>query len=153
MRAPGAASSGPGTTTERPLDERGHAQAEALVPVLADYHLHRAYSAPVVRCLETIAPFARASGLPVHQEPLLAEEGAAKDADGAVEWLVGIAALPESSIVCTQRGTLTAVFPDLMRRLGYPTEEVPRLGKGRVLVLHLAGPDQLASVDRLPRPF
>jgi 8-oxo-dGTP diphosphatase len=141
-----------GADEDRPLDDKGRRQAESLAAVLGSLAVQRAYSAPVVRCLETIAPFVSATGLEVRHEPLLAEAGAARDAGGAVETVLAIAARPETALVCTQRRTLSAVLPEVFRRLGRPEQDAPRLRKAGVVVLHLSLDDgRLVSVERLQR--
>ena len=50
---------------ERPLDERGQAQAEAIVPLLAAYGVTRLVSSSSVRCADTLRPYAAAAGLPL----------------------------------------------------------------------------------------
>lgn len=47
------------------LSETGTAQAEGLVSVLRDLGVQRVYSSPFRRCRDTLAPFARHSGLSV----------------------------------------------------------------------------------------
>lgn len=57
----------------RPLDGRGTAQARALVDQLAPYRLERLVSSPTRRCVDTLAPLARARGLDVEEAEALAE--------------------------------------------------------------------------------
>ena len=47
-----------GDDRERPLDDVGHAQADALSELLAAFRVARVLSADVLRCLETVGPFA-----------------------------------------------------------------------------------------------
>jgi probable phosphoglycerate mutase len=55
------------------LNERGRAQAAALVDLLARVRLQAIYSSPLERALETAEPLARARGLPVVARPDLGE--------------------------------------------------------------------------------
>jgi 8-oxo-(d)GTP phosphatase len=71
----------------RPLDERGHRQAEALRDVLLGYGIERALSSPYVRCTQTVAPL----GFDIVPDDRLAEGAALietlallEEADGAV---------------------------------------------------------------------
>jgi 8-oxo-(d)GTP phosphatase len=57
----------------RPLDERGRAQAEALVGQLAGFELNRIVSSPFDRCVQTVEPLARARGLELETTDELAE--------------------------------------------------------------------------------
>jgi len=50
------------------LNEKGRAQAQALVTYLASQPLDAIYSSPLDRCMETVAPLAVARGLPVRTE-------------------------------------------------------------------------------------
>ena len=63
----------------RPLDPCGWAQADELVRLLAHFDPSDIRAADVVRCQQTVQPLASALGLPVTEEPLLAEDGFASD--------------------------------------------------------------------------
>jgi phosphohistidine phosphatase SixA len=54
-----------GDDRERPLDERGCRQAEALVEALGEFELERIVSSPYLRCVQTVEPLARARGLEI----------------------------------------------------------------------------------------
>jgi broad specificity phosphatase PhoE len=58
---------------ESELSAKGVAQAEALAKAMRNYKLGRVISSPLVRCLQTAAPSARAQEQPVEEEPLLLE--------------------------------------------------------------------------------
>ena len=62
-----------GDDRTRPLSKRGAAQAQALVPLLAEYRPQRILSSPYVRCCATVQPTAEALGLPVESIEELAE--------------------------------------------------------------------------------
>jgi 8-oxo-(d)GTP phosphatase len=142
----------PGADDDRPLDDLGRAQAEGLVELLTAYGVDRAYSADVLRCLDTVGPFATARQIPVTSEPLLSESGAADNPDAALDRLLEIVGRPETSVVCTQRGALATVIPRAVDRLGWRGEP-PALRKGALLVLHLAVDDgRLVSLDGLDPP-
>lgn len=51
--------------TQWPLSPRGTRQAEALAGLLSPLRIRALYSSPFPRCLQTIDPFARRTGLPV----------------------------------------------------------------------------------------
>jgi probable phosphomutase (TIGR03848 family) len=55
------------------LNDRGRAQAEALVSVFDDIRLEALYSSPLERTLETAAPLARSLRLAVHRRAALGE--------------------------------------------------------------------------------
>lgn len=63
----------PGWSPEVHLNDRGRAQAAALVEVLRPIRLEAVYSSPLPRAFETARPLARARHLPVRRRPGLAE--------------------------------------------------------------------------------
>lgn len=62
-----------GDDRARPLDRRGRRQAAALVALLAPYGVTRVVTSPYARCVQTVAPLARALGLPLEEREELAE--------------------------------------------------------------------------------
>lgn len=63
-----------GPDLERPLDDRGWAQAQALAEVLPAYGPGRVLSAPALRCRQTVEPLAEELALPVEIDIDLAEQ-------------------------------------------------------------------------------
>jgi 8-oxo-dGTP diphosphatase len=120
-----------GADHERPLDERGRAQAEALVETLSSYRIDAILTSPYVRCVQTVVPLARALGLDPQVRDELSEE--LQDTEGIA--LVRARA-GEDVVVCGHGG--------LDRALGDP----PSWRKGATFVVD-AG---LELVDELPPP-
>lgn len=83
----------------RPLDERGHRQALALVDTLAPYRVDRILSSPYLRCIQTVEPLAAARGVAIEPREELAEERQAADGLALVRSLDG-----EDAVVCTHGG-------------------------------------------------
>jgi 8-oxo-dGTP diphosphatase len=63
---------------ERPLDELGRRQADALSTLLRRAPVSRIVSSPAVRCLQTMAPLARALGMPVEIGPDLGPDASTR---------------------------------------------------------------------------
>jgi 8-oxo-dGTP diphosphatase len=63
-----------GPDLQRPLDDRGLAQARALATVLPAYGPGRVLSAPALRCRQTVEPLADDLGLSVEVDADLAEQ-------------------------------------------------------------------------------
>ncbi len=108
-----------GDDLSRPLDRNGRAQAEALVDLLGAFAPGRLYSAPPVRCTQTLEPLAAETGLPVAEEPVFSEGAYAQDPDAAHRRIREIARAGEESgtvpVVCSQGGViphLTAWWAD-----------------------------------------
>jgi 8-oxo-(d)GTP phosphatase len=141
----------PGPDRERPLDEKGRAQAEALVPLLELYRVDRVFSSDFVRCVDTVAPFARAHGLKVEGESLLSESRYSDHRQATYERLT------ELLDVAVATGTPTAicsqgkVMPDLVRQTCQRFHFIPprtlSVRKGSFWVLHLVS-GGLAGLER-----
>jgi 8-oxo-dGTP diphosphatase len=113
---------------QRPLLKKGRDQAEKVVPLLAAYDVTRLVTSTSVRCLETLTPYADATGLPMETTKRLSEEDAtpekvARIVDGLVDG-------GKSAVLCSHRPVLPAVYD----ALGL---EDPGLETGEMLVVHL----------------
>jgi 8-oxo-dGTP pyrophosphatase MutT (NUDIX family)/phosphohistidine phosphatase SixA len=139
-----------GDDRERPLDGLGDDQAEALVPLLSAYGIKRVLSADVLRCMETIGPYASHAQLTVESEPLLSEAGYAEQPDRALERLLEIICSGEPSVVCSQGKTLPALLIDACAALNSPPPADPTVRKGGMTVMHLrhGSPPQLVATER-----
>jgi len=130
-----------GDDHERPLDDLGDQQAEALVPLLSSYGIQRVMSADVLRCMETIGPYAGHAGLSVESEPLVSEAGYAEAPGHALERLLEIARSAVPSVVCSQGKTLPPLLADACTELGSAPPTDARFRKGGLCVMHLADAD------------
>lgn len=139
----------------RPLDEKGRAQAEALVGVLGSFAPGSIASAPLVRCEQTVTPLAEDLGLSIAAEPALCESAYADDPRKAHKRIRRIArAAAESGtvpVVCSQGG----VIPGLMR--WWSEADGVDLGpaqhrKASVWVLSLDG-DRLLAAHHIASPL
>jgi len=99
-----------GDDSKRPLDKRGRAQAEALVPQLLAFGASAVYAADRVRCQQTVEPLAEELGVTVHTEPTLTEESYAKNPKRGRHRVLHIAEQDGTPVICTQG----KVIPDLI---------------------------------------
>ena len=123
-----------GDDNDRPLDDAGRQQAEALVWLLTRFDVREIVSAPLARCTQTVAPLAVAVGLSVREEPLLAEETYPGREREALKFIRSVGTASTGTVLCSQGG----VIPDILRRLG--DEDVPGPAprqEGQRLVAHL----------------
>jgi 8-oxo-dGTP pyrophosphatase MutT (NUDIX family)/phosphohistidine phosphatase SixA len=150
----GERSAWPGDDRERPLDELGHEQAVALAEVLEVYGVTRVLSADVLRCLETVGPYAASHELAVESEPLVSESGVAAHPDAAVERMLAIAASGEAVAVCSQGKAMPELLTGMCRALGYLAPPDPATRKGGMWGLHFAanGKARLAGMERFDPP-
>ena len=158
----------------RPLDARGRERAEALIPMLAAYGVTRVVTSPSLRCLDTVQPYAVAAGQHTHLKAGLSEEGFAEKPHRAPRHLTRLLERGNAAVVCSHG----PVLPVLLERLagiadsgdsdGIPvkdsgdtdgitagnmlSEAAQRgLGKGDMLVVHLAGTGAQARVVDVER--
>ncbi|MEE6176533.1 NUDIX hydrolase [Mycobacterium sp. 050134] len=133
-----------GDDAKRPLDKRGRAQAEALVPQLMSFGASEVYAADRLRCHQTVQPLAEELGVTIHNEPALTEEAYAKSPKRARQRMLQIAERDGTPVICSQG----KVIPDLVQwwcdRDGARPDK-SRNHKGSTWVLSLAGGRLLAA--------
>jgi 8-oxo-(d)GTP phosphatase len=118
----------------RPLLVTGGRQAERLTPVLAAYDARRLVTSGSTRCVQTLEPYAAASGRRLRRESVLSEEGATRRGvrrlvEELVEELEERPAKDGTLVVCSHRPVLPWVFD----ALGLEDAE---LAPGEMVVVH-----------------
>lgn len=129
----------------RPLTkDQGEMRAKALTQVLAAYGVGRVITSPWKRCLDTVAPYARAAGLKLHTEKALTETAHADHPKAARK--VVAEALRRRDVpvaLCTHRPVLPTVMDVVAqyapgKLLRSVPDRDPWLKTGEVLVVHMA---------------
>jgi 8-oxo-dGTP diphosphatase len=145
----------PGPDRDRPLDEFGQAQAQALVPLLDAYRIEHVICADLTRCVDTMSPFARSSGVRIVTDRLLTNGNIADQPGLELDRLVRPIGAGVPTAVCAQGEVLPTLADSLPALLG-PQSALrdtvcARLDKGDVLVMHLqrsADTITVTAVDR-----
>lgn len=151
-------SSWDGPDPDRPLTQPGQRRARRIVPLLGAYAPEALVTSPAVRCVDTLAPYANASGIRLQVRAGLSEEGYAASPEKAVNRLRKILARGRSTALCSHG----PVLPDLLTALAEAaaqdkqTRTLRRLArggldKGEVLALHLTGSGSDAKILHLDR--
>lgn len=97
-----------GSDDERPLTQVGRIQARSLIPVLSAYGITRVITSDSLRCLHTVAPYARDHVLAIEAVPGLNEE---HSTPVTIETTVrGVLAGKENAVLCSHRPVLPQVF-------------------------------------------
>lgn len=147
----------------RPLDAVGRAQAQTVASVLGAYAVTRLVSSSSVRCACTLQPYAAESGAPLITRDSLSEEGYAANPAKAPRQLKRLLDRAEPAALCTHGPVLPTLLGDLTERIDTDhsqsmrlTEELRtaadcNLGKGEVLVVHVAGKAETARVVGVER--
>lgn len=142
----------------RPLSDAGQRQATALRPLLLAFRPEAVYSAPRLRCVQTVRAVASDIGCDVRLEAPLSEQTYASDPDAGLRSLLSIAASHDTAVVCSQGGVIPPLLDTLAERDGVSltrklTGEVPSK-KGSVWVLsfdrHSAEEPRLVAAHYLP---
>lgn len=148
----------------RPLDARGRERAEALVPLLAAYSVTRVVTSPSVRCLDTVLPYAIATGYGTSVKIGLSEEGFAERPDRAPHHLTRLLERGEPAVLCSH-GPVLPVLLQALAGIADSSESSARItlseaarrgvGKGEALVAHVVGTGaqaRVVDVERYPAP-
>lgn len=143
----------------RPLSPAGWKQAAALRRLVPLFGVDRVFSAPRLRCVQTVQGVADDLGAELPQEPVLAEEDYWRDPPRGLSRLRSIVAAGGTPAVCSQGG----VIPDLVSALAAQAalsvqqgndDGVPsKKGSLWVLSFHVAesnGGPRLAAADYYP---
>ncbi|MEW2353185.1 NUDIX domain-containing protein [Spirillospora sp. NPDC029432] len=134
----------------RPLDARGRAEAVRLSALLRAYGPSRPVSSATARCLDTVLPYARATGTAVVTDAAftIGDTGG----DRALGRLLELADGGVPAIVCTHGEIVAELITGLCRRLGEKVPDEPALRKGSFWVAHLAGGEDgtpaIAALER-----
>jgi 8-oxo-(d)GTP phosphatase len=143
----GQRGSWPGDDRERPLDEVGQRQADALVDLLDCFAVERVLSADVVRCIGTVKPYAVKRGLTLESEPLLSETGFPSNPRAAMKRIAALVAEGRPTVLCSQGGVMGDMLTALCQTYGHKVPADTSTRKGTFWVLHMAG-DDLVGLDR-----
>jgi 8-oxo-dGTP diphosphatase len=130
---------------ERPLLATGKVEAKRLVPILATYDLQRLVSSSSARCVQTLEPYAAASGRKLRTTDVLSEEDSTKKSvrelvTDLVDELHDRPAAAGGLVLCTHRPVLPWVFDTA-------GIEDPGLAPGELVVLHLRK-HQIVATER-----
>ena len=127
---------------ERPLDERGLAQAAALVIWFADLSLRDVWSSPARRCQQTVVPLAAAHGLKVSTCRELTE--GVRPAD-LLALLSTEASLDGDLVMCSHGDVIPEVLNRLLRQ-GMTVTGPRGCDKGSIWSLETQGQDIVSAV-------
>ena len=131
-----------GPDPQRPLSASGQVQAANVVSLLTAYDPGRIVSSSSTRCLETVAPYAGASGWPIEPVPGLSEEEATTDS--VREVIAELLDEREGAVLCGHRPVLPEIFAAL-------DLEPLSLDPAAMVVLHHRG-GRVRAVELHPAP-
>jgi 8-oxo-dGTP diphosphatase len=132
-----------GDDRSRPLLRTGAAQAEKLVAILAAYDARFLLSSSSTRCVQTLQPYAEATGRRLRTDVRLSEEEhtpprVRRVVEGVLERLAERPAKAGAAVLCSHR----PVLPEVFACVGVPD---PHLAAGEALVVHLRAGEVVAT--------
>jgi 8-oxo-dGTP diphosphatase len=134
-----------GEDAMRPLSGGGRRQAAALAPFLALFGPQRLFTAPPLRCRDTLVPLAdRLGGAPIEDEPLLGEAIYWAEPEAGRQRLRELAARPGATVVVSQGGVIPDLVGTLAKDAGVDPDHVPAK-KASTWVLTVVGDDVRAA--------
>ena len=138
-----------GDDFERPLDEFGQMQAEAIGTALAARPVTRILSSAAVRCTDTVAPLGRMLGLPVEPADELAEGSFVGD---AFDLLRSLASAEGDAVLCSHGDVIPGLLW-VLDQYGLDIAELGRCKKGSIWELDVRDGRIVGAAYRHPRTF
>ncbi|MCU1563297.1 MAG: hydrolase [Arthrobacter sp.] len=144
---------------DRPLAATGMRQAQAVGRLLQVWKPSRVVSSPWLRCVATIAPYAKAADAKVKLHEALTEHRHARHPHKTAAVVESLFDKQRPVVLCTHRPALPTVFAQLAKHMNsrlralLPSTD-PYLAPGEVLVCHVAhgSKTKVVAVERF-RPF
>ena len=148
---------------ERPLDERGEAQAQAVVPLLRAYGVTRLVSSSSLRCADTLRPYAAAAGLPLRLRDGLSEEGFGADPERSARHLRRMLERGAPSALCSHGPVLPSLLGRLLELVDRSADDgdaaareleaaaTDGMAKGEMLVCHVVDTGDAARITAVER--
>lgn len=107
-----------GKDAARPLTDRGHRQAKAAVGPLRAFGIRRVVSSDAVRCVDTVAPLAKALKRDIRRTDLLSQD-AWEDGHADVRSVVGKRVRSgKAAVLCSHRPVIPTIMSELALATG-----------------------------------
>jgi 8-oxo-dGTP pyrophosphatase MutT (NUDIX family)/phosphohistidine phosphatase SixA len=145
-----------GADTDRRLTARGQSQARAVVPALTAWGPTRIVSSTAARCLSTVAPLAKATGIEVKKAPQLSQDGwelQHHDPTGLREVVERRISKGRTTVLCSHAPVLPEILEQIAEVTGSPNggrmTRAGILGTAEFTVVHLAvkAPHKILAIE------
>ncbi|WBU39314.1 NUDIX hydrolase [Homoserinibacter sp. YIM 151385] len=138
--APHGEWSGPDHT--RPLVDRGRTQAASVAPGIAAYRPRKLMSSTAVRCVSTIEPAARLTGLPVKQTDAISQDAYEQGESGVDRIVAKRLRKAETAVLCSHGPVLPEILAAVGRGTGTHDDgslwRASMLSVGEYAVVHIS---------------
>jgi 8-oxo-(d)GTP phosphatase len=145
-----------GADADRRLTPRGHVQARAVAPALAAWGPTRIVSSTAARCLATVAPLAKATGIEVKKAPAISQDGwetSRHDPHGLREIVDRRVSKGRTTVLCSHAPVLPEILEQIAEATGSPNggrmTRAGILGTAEFSVVHLAAkaPHRILAIE------
>lgn len=130
-----------GPDATRPLMPRGEKQSLSVAHGVAAYRPKRLISSTAVRCVTTIAPTARLTGLDVSQRDVISQDAYRAGGTAVREYVSHILAGRETTVLCSHGPVLPQILAAVADEVGYSgngeLRRAAALATGEYAVLHI----------------
>jgi len=130
-----------GDDLQRPLDERGAAEAAILADLLGCFGVQRVISSAAERCVGTVRPYAERIGAVIETEPAftIRAAGGSDHGDAARTRMTELLAKPSPMVICGHRENMPVLLAQARAVLpGFPPGDEWAPPKAGFWVLHIA---------------
>jgi len=135
------ASNWDGPDATRPLLQRGTDQALSVAPGIAAFRPERLYSSPAERCLSTVAPTARLTGLDVTLKPGISQDAYRDDGERVARIVAKRLRQRRTAVLCSHGPVLPQIIAAAAAGAGHAhvakLRRAAQLSTGEYAVLHL----------------
>lgn len=126
----------------RPLMQRGVDQAMSVAPGIAAYRPAKLMSSDAARCVATIGPVSRLTGIEVRERPVISQEAYTSAGTGVAKLVDKRLARRRTTVLCSHGPVLPQIISAVVAATGTPTSAELRraaaLSTGEYAVLHVS---------------
>ncbi|CAN5406841.1 NUDIX hydrolase [soil metagenome] len=130
-----------GPDATRPLMQRGADQAASVAHGIAAYRPNALISSTAVRCVATIAPTARVTGLVVSENVAISQDAYSSSADGVAKLVAKRVERGETVVLCSHGPVLPQILQAVADATGgargIPMSRAASLSNGEYAVVHI----------------
>ena len=140
----------------RPLDDEGVAQAKALPDLLLAFGIVRLMSSSSTRCVDTLKPYAKATGVKLKTTYAMSEESYEKRPKAAAEAMERALDNPRPTAICSHGPVLPKLLTTLARHASgaekAALKEAAKGGmeKGEAIIAYLDRKNRVTALERFP---
>lgn len=139
-----------GPDASRPLLKRGVDQAVAVAHGVAAFRPGRLVTSPAVRCVSTIQPVARVTGLDVEEDRAISQDDYESDGESVAAVVGRVVDSRRTTVLCSHGPVLPQLLSGVVRHSGAPADlnlhRAASLATGEFAVVHVPVADPSSGI-------